>query len=91
MQGVDSGPWWCKMAVPDQLKHWPIERMSQSAFDSLPEYSLSIPTLLSKGKVWKKDLGIIFPNLAGCWVICEVVELDGNKSKIESRFIEIMI
>lgn len=36
-----------------QIEHLPRERISRRILDSLPEYSISVPTGQTIGKVWK--------------------------------------
>jgi hypothetical protein len=64
----------------------PAESISQKALDSLPEYSISIPTYAAPGKVWKQDLrwGRGKPPL---WVICEFVDhpTDPAMLKVQKR------
>ena len=57
------------------------EPISQKAFDSLYEYSCSIPTLTTIGKVWKSDLNFGLPTDEKVWVICEYVEI-GKKDRV---------
>lgn len=54
------------------------DHMSRRAFDSLGEYSCSMPTGTTVGKVWKRNL-TAFRHYLGTdrppvWVICEYVQ-----------------
>lgn len=55
------------------VEQLPAEEMSQCAFDSLLEYSTSLPTGQTIGKVWKQNMRF---GRAGEpeWVICEYVD-----------------
>ena len=69
----------------------PIERMSRKAFDSLGEYSCSIPTGQRIGKVWKWNLhAFVHPPLPPLWLICEYVShADPTKIGIDYRRVAI--
>lgn len=62
----------------------PAEPVSRRALDDLPEYSLSDPTGVVPGKVWKRNTGMTDPPT---WVICEYVQVPGapDRCKIEQR------
>lgn len=60
------------LSVP-KMRKYPVERISRKAFDSLPEYSISMPTLTTIGKVWKRDLN--FHPTDHDWLICEYVDI----------------
>ena len=65
------------------------DRMSRAAFDSLPEYSVTLPTGVRRGKVWKrnvvdglfgmrvhllqKELREHVASKPALWVVCEYV------------------
>ena len=49
------------------------EQISKKAFDSLLEYSCSVPTGDRNGKVWRRNLSF-GTKLEPRWVICEYVE-----------------
>lgn len=46
------------------------ERISRRAFNSLPEYSCTLPTGTTIGKVWKRNRNF-GRDLPPDWVICE--------------------
>lgn len=62
----------------------PKEKMSQKAFDDLGEYSMSDPSSVSLGKVWKRNLAV-FCGKPPIWVICEYVSSGPNMAKIDCR------
>lgn len=62
----------------------PNEEMSQRAFDSLDEYSCSIPTGTIVGKVWKRDLNA-YNDRPPEWIICEYVDI-GSKIDIGIQY-----
>jgi len=69
------------------------ERISRIAFDSLPEYSCSIPTGVTIGKVWKCNRNFGLPTEEKDWVICEYVDDprgDPSYAGIERRIPEII-
>ena len=58
----------------------PVERISQATFNSLLEYSCSLPTGTTVGKVWKRNLhAYTRPRRDPLWVICEYVEHEDPK------------
>ncbi len=60
------------------------EKISRKVFDSLPEYSISVPTGVFIGKVWKCDLNYNMTNHD--WVICEYVAVpNSNLARVEYR------
>lgn len=64
------------------------ERITQRLLDSLPEYSLSNPTGVVLGKVWKRNSGMTDPPT---WIICEyVASRDPAFADIECRQPEIV-
>ena len=68
----------------EAIKKLPEEKLSQKAFDSLPEYSTSEPTGVILGKAWKRNL------TWGCdhepiWVICEYVSAGPNLASVQIR------
>ena len=63
------------------------ERLSRLAFNSLLEYSCSVPTGFRPGKVWRCNLNAYRPGATGeLWIIREYLE-DGS---IEDRLPEIV-
>ena len=69
-----------------------VERISKKAFDSLPEYSCSIPTGVFIGKVWKCNLNFTKRIPGEDWVIREYVKDPANPdyALIETRIPEII-
>lgn len=67
------------------------ERISRKVFDSLPEYSISLPSLTTIGKVWKCDRNFYRQNGPDPdWMICEFVDHpDPKLVGIEYRIPEI--
>lgn len=64
------------------MKTMLVERVSKKAFDSLPEYSCSIPTGKTIGKVWKRKC-------EDGWVIGEYTQADEKNVYIQWRKLEI--
>lgn len=70
------------------MKELPIEVMSQKAFDSLDEYSCSVPTGQRIGKVWKCKVD--YYDESQGWLIREYVSHpDPRKVGISTRRIQI--
>lgn len=67
------------------MAHWTDalarEPISQKTLDSLPEYSMSLPSLTTIGKVWKRNLNVFEADQPPLWVICEYVEI-GNPDRV---------
>jgi hypothetical protein len=68
------------------------ERISRKTFESLPEYSCSLPTGAFVGKVWRRNDTAYHPDPAVRavpeWLICEYVEKsppDPNRLAIDVR------
>lgn len=62
-----------------------IERIKQKTLDSLPEYSCSLPTGTTIGKVWKRNNNF-GSDLDPEWIICEYVNhSDPNLIGIDYR------
>lgn len=77
------------MIAPDApFESLPAERMSKAALDSLLEYSLSLPSVTTIGKKWKRRIPAFGP-LVG-WAIGEYVESgQPNRVGIEWRRVEL--
>lgn len=72
-------------------KKYEIEKISRKAFNRLPEYSCSIPTLTTIGKVWKKNLNFGKNTDVEDWLICEYVDHPNpEKVGIDYRIPEII-
>ena len=56
----------------------PVETISQRVFDSLGEYSCSLPTGQTIGKVWKQNMRFGRGGEPE-WVICEYVDHEDPK------------
>ena len=67
--------------VPEWVGKLDPETISRKTFDSLLEYSCSLPTLTTIGKVWKCDLNFGYPTDEKVWVICEYIEI-GEKDRV---------
>ena len=65
----------------DWLKKLPRERITQRAFDGLPEYSMSNPTGTVIGKVWKCNMNVFRTDGPDpLWVICEYIDIGDPKN-----------
>lgn len=69
-----------------------MERITQKALNSLPEYSLSNPTGAFPGKVWKRALNPYEAEDKRIWVICEYVKhpTDIKLLRVEYRKPEVL-
>ncbi len=65
--------------------------ITQKEFDSLPEYSCSIPTGTTIGKRWKRHDGIFDPTYKGpyYWYIGEYIDI-GDPDKVGIRYKKIV-
>lgn len=75
------------------MKTYPVERISRKTFDALPEYSLTLPSLTTIGKVWKANRAMTWAGRTGPddWLICEFVSHpDPNLVGIDYRRPEII-
>jgi hypothetical protein len=63
------------------------ERITRALFEQLPEYSMSDPSGVFYGKVWRRDRNVFIENSPGPdWVICEYVRTDDpERARIETR------
>lgn len=79
-------------AEVEALAKLPVEKIRRKTFDSLPEYSCSMPTGVYPGKVWKKDLmfGLHAKNTKPVWVLCEYVSAGPEHCRTEFRRPEII-
>lgn len=77
--------------VPDWYKQLPVDKMSQKALDSIPDYSCSEPTGMTIGKMWKRDAHWHYPNLGPLWVVHEIVSHSDPKFvRVLARQVEIV-
>lgn len=60
------------------------EKISQRTFESLPEYSCSVPTGVVPGKVWKCNLSY-YSHIEPVWIIREYVVSGADHCRIEDR------
>lgn len=60
--------------IPEWYLKLEAEPMSQAALDSLLDYSCSLPTATTIGKVWKRNLRFGTGDPEPLWMICEYAE-----------------
>jgi hypothetical protein len=62
------------------------ERITRASFEKLPEYSMSVPTGVFFGKVWRRNNKALIPDADPDWVICEYVRTaDPGRARIDIR------
>lgn len=76
------------MKIDEYVKGLPAYYLTAAELNDLPEYSCSMPTGTTIGRMWKKDMYAYDPDnrhLSPTWVICQYVE-HPNPNKVGIKY-----